>query len=131
MTVVTRRSMKAIKITSGRVSVKAELNDSPTSAEIWKVLPLNCSANRWGDEIYFGIPVKMEEEPSAKADVNIGDLAYWAPGNAFCIFFGPTPASNTDKPRAASPVNLIGKISDDASLFRSIKSGSEITIERL
>ena len=123
--------MKAIKITSGKVSVKAGLNDSPTSEEIWKVLPLNCSANRWGDEIYFGIPVKMKEEPSAKADVNVGDLAYWAPGNAFCIFFGPTPASNTDKPRAASPVNLIGKISDDASLFRSIKSGSKITIERL
>jgi uncharacterized protein len=123
--------VKAIKIISGDIIVKAELNNSPTAEAIWEALPINSSSNRWGDEIYFGIPLKMEEEPTAKAEVKVGDLAYWAPGNAFCIFFGPTPASHNEQPRAASPVNLIGKVIDDAAQFRNVKSGSKITIDRV
>ena len=122
--------MKAIKIISGNISVNAELNDSATAKAIWEALPISCNGNRWGDEIYFGIPVKMDEEPSAKADVNVGDLAYWAPGNAFCIFFGPTPVSHNEQPRAASPVNLIGKVIENPDQFRNVKSNSKITIKR-
>lgn len=122
--------MKTIKIITDKVSATAELNESLTSKEIWEALPLKCNANRWGDEIYFAIPVKMEEDPSAQSDVMVGDLAYWAPGNAFCIFFGPTPASLNEQPRAASPVNLIGRIVGDATQFRNVKNGSKILIER-
>ena len=123
--------MKTIKIITDKVTATAELNESETAKAIWDALPLKCNANRWGDEIYFAIPVKMKEDASAKADVEVGDLAYWAPGNAFCIFWGPTPASHNEQPRAASPVNLIGRIVGDATKFRSVKSGSQILVERV
>ena len=86
--------MKTISITAGKVSLRAELNEGPTAEKIWEALPIEAKANTWGDEIYFGIPVRAEEEPGAKEDVEVGQLGYWPPGNAFCIFFGPTPASS-------------------------------------
>ncbi len=54
----------------------------------------------WGDEIYFAIPVSLKED-GPRATVEVGDLGYWPPGRAFCIFFGPTPASRGDEVRAA------------------------------
>ena len=93
------------------------------------MLPLEAEANVWGDEIYFDIPVRMQEDPEARADVEIGTLAYWPPGNAFCIFYGPTPASVDDKPRAYSPVNIVGHVSGDVALLRSVRNGANIRIE--
>lgn len=121
---------KKIKISGGGLEMPAELNDSKTAEAIWKALPIKASANTWGDEIYFSIPVKCEEE-NPRAVVNMGELGYWLPGNAFCIFFGKTPASQGDEIRPASPVNIIGKVSGDAREFKKVKSGSEITIEAL
>ena len=94
----------SIRITAGDVSVAAELDESPTAAAILDSLPIEASGSRWGEEIYFSIPVKEKSTPDARADMEVGELAYWPPGNAFCIFFGPTPASDGDEPRAASPV---------------------------
>src|SRR6476646_2918964 len=96
-----------IRITAGPVSATAALNDSATAQAIWKALPIEASGSTWGDEIYFGIPVQQDEE-DAKAIVEVGDLGYWPPGSAFCIFFGPTPASRGDEVRPASPVNVVG-----------------------
>jgi hypothetical protein len=72
----------------------------------------------------------MEREPDARADVDIGDLAYWPAGAAFCIFFGPTPVSRDAKPRAYSPVNVFGRILGDASVFNSITDGKQIRVIR-
>jgi hypothetical protein len=122
--------MKSINITAGDVSLPAELNDNPTAQRIWDSLPVEGRANVWGDEIYFGIPVKADEEPDARAEVEVGELGYWPPGNAFCIFFGPTPASIDERPRAASPVNILGRVLGDAALFRSVQGGTPVKIER-
>lgn len=122
--------MKSINITAGDVSLPAELNDNPTAQRIWDSLPVEGRANVWGDEIYFGIPVKADEEPDARAEVEVGELGYWPPGNAFCIFFGPTPASIDERPRAASPVNILGRVLGDAALFRSVQGGTLVKIER-
>jgi hypothetical protein len=122
--------MKTIRITAGKVSLIAELNDGPTAAKLWDALPIQGTANTWGDEIYFGIPVRAEEEASASADVEVGDLGYWPPGHAFCIFFGPTPASRSEKPRAASPVNLVGRVVGDASSLRNVQDGEKVRIEQ-
>lgn len=119
---------KKIKIRAGEVEMEAELNDSKTGEAIWKCLPIKASANTWGDEIYFSIPVKCQEE-NPKALVNMGELGYWPPGEAFCIFFGKTPASQGDEIRPASPVNIIGKVSGDVREFKKVKSGSQITME--
>ena len=122
--------MNRITITAGGVSLPAELDDNPTSQRIWDALPIEGRANVWGDEIYFGIPVKADEEPDARAEVEVGELCYWPPGNAFCIFFGPTPASIDERPRAASPVNILGRVLGDATSFRGVRGGTLVKIER-
>ena len=122
--------MKQIMITAGDISMPAELNDSPTARKIWVALPIEGRANTWGDEIYFEIPIVAEEEPDARADVEVGTLGYWPPGHAFCIFFGPTPASAGAEPRAASPVNIVGRVMGDATRFRAVRAGSPVRIER-
>ena len=49
-----------IKITSGNLSVIAELKNTPTAKAIYNVLHIEGSANRWGDEIYFVIQLLSE-----------------------------------------------------------------------
>ncbi len=122
---------KSIRITSGDVSVEAELNDKPTARAVWGALPIEARAMTWGDEVYFGIPVDADLEPDARAEMAVGELGYWPPGNAFCIFFGPTPASNGDAPVAASPVNVLGRVIGDATMFRAVRAGDKIRIEVL
>ena len=111
--------------------VEAELQDTPTGKAIYEVLPFEEKVNRWGDEIYFGVPVQSPLESSAKADVDEGDLAYWPTMPAFCIFFGPTPVSSGKRPRAASPVNVFGRIVDlDQDKLREIADGERVSVDR-
>ena len=122
--------MRNIRITAGGVSADGELNDSKTADAIWDALPISARASTWGDEIYFSIPVKADEE-NGRATVDMGDLGYWPPGSAFCIFFGPTPASQSpDEIRPASPVNVFGKVRGDAKVFKRVRSGETVTIDK-
>ena len=121
---------KKIKIITGELKVEAELNDSKTAQMIWDALPIESNNNLWGEEIYFSIPVKAGQEEGAREVVSAGELGYWPPGHAFCIFFGPTPASRGDEIRAASAVNIIGKVSSDPKLFRKAKNSTKITVEK-
>ena len=120
-----------IKINVGEVSLKATLNDSLTASRIWEALPLQGNANCWGDEIYFSIPVKLEEADDARQDMEVGELAYWPSGSALCIFFGPTPVSTDDTPRAYSNVNPFGRIDEDPAPLLKVQSGDEVTVERV
>jgi hypothetical protein len=121
--------MKTIRIRAGDVDMLAELNETRTANVIWEALPLSASANTWGDEVYFAIPVKLGEE-DAQAVVSLGDLGYWPTGSAFCIFFGPTPVSRGDEIRPASPVNVFGRLAGDPAVFKSVPDGETVTIER-
>ena len=121
---------KKIRILIGDLKVEAELNESKTAQLIWEALPIEAKANLWGQEIYFSIPVKTGLEKGAKEVVSAGNLGYWPTGHAFCIFFGPTPASRGDEIRAASAVNVIGKVPSDPKAFRKAKDGEKITLER-
>ena len=124
---------KRIKIiTEATGEVLAELleeKNPKTVREIWNNLPFKARANTWGDEIYFSIPVHLDLENSQEV-VELGDLGYWPPGHAFCIFFGRTPASMGDEIRPASPVNVFGKILGDPKVFRKVKSGDTVTVDR-
>ena len=120
---------KKITITVKDVKMSAELNDSETAQKIWDTLPIEGRVNTWGDEIYFSISVNVGLE-NAKAVVSEGDLGYWPPGNAFCIFFGLTPASQGDEIRPASPVNVFGKIIGNPKVFKKVSSGAKIIIEK-
>lgn len=124
------REIKIVSTSIGTVKAEIDEDRNPKTAKaIWEALPITGKANRWGDEIYFGIPVEIEEETSQQV-VEIGELGYWPPGNAFCIFFGKTPVSVEDEPRAYSPVNVFGKVVGDSNIFKNVRSGEEISIEK-
>lgn len=118
-----------IKIVSGDVSAVAELKNTQTANEIYDALPIEASANRWGDEIYFPIPLNVDAEQGAKEVVDAGDVAYWPEGSCFCIFWGKTPASKGNEIRAASKVNIFGKVMGDAKIFGKVKNGDLIVLE--
>src|SRR4030042_4989506 len=115
------RMEKKIPSLVSELKVEAELNESNTARMIWEALPIEAKANLWGDEIYFSIPVKTGQEKGAREVVSSGELGYWPPGHAFCIFFGPTPASRGDEIRAASAVNIMGKVLFAPKVFRKDK----------
>ncbi len=116
-----------IRITAGTIEIEAELNNTRTAQQIWEALPIKGSANLWGDEIYFSIPLGLQLEAGQEV-VNVGDLGYWPDGNAFCIFFGATPVSQGDEIRPASPVTVFGKVIGDATTFRKVARGTKITV---
>jgi hypothetical protein len=120
---------KKIKISAGAVEATAELNGTKTAQAIWKAVPIKSRANLWGDEIYFSIPLDLKLEAGQEV-VNIGDLGYWPDGNAFCIFFGPTPVSQGDEIRPASPVTVFGKVIGDATVFKKVAAKTKITVRR-
>ena len=119
---------KTIRITAGEVETTAELNDTSTAQAIWEAMPVTGRVSLWGDEVYFSIPVELKLE-AGKEVVNIGDLGYWPDGNAFCIFFGPTPVSQRDEIRPASPVTVFGKVIGDARIFKKVAARTKITIK--
>ena len=118
-----------ISIQAGSVQMDAVLNDTAAARQIWEALPINASANTWGDEIYFGIPVDSELEAGREV-VEFGDLGYWPPGHAFCIFFGPTPASQGDEIRPASAVTVIGQVQGDVTAFKQVTGGTLVVLEK-
>ena len=119
-----------IKITAGDVEVGAELNDSDTAKMVIAALPIRARGNRWGEEIYFAIPVKTGLEAGGRDVLEKGELGYWPAGKAFCMFFGPTPASKGDKIHAASAVNIIGRMDGDLTGLSGVASGAEVSIEK-
>jgi len=110
---------KEIRIKTGNLEMTATLNESETAKKLIEVLPCEGKANRWGKEVYFSIPLKMAEE-NPQADVPSGTIAYWPPGNAFCIFFGQKPYS---------PVNLLGKLDGNENEFDGVKDGDPVRLE--
>lgn len=120
---------RRIKVTVGDVEVYGELNETETADLIWKGLPIESRINTWGDEIYFSIPIQAELEDSAREVVELGAMGYWPPGNAFCIFFGPTPNSRGDEIRPASAVNVFGKVVGDPKVLKTVRTGVSVRIE--
>lgn len=117
-----------IRIRAGEVVVEAELDESETARAILGALPLEGDGNRWGEEIYFRIPVEHGPE-NATSDVDVGDIGYWPPGKALAIFFGPTPMSDGPRPVPASDVNPVGRILGDATVLTEVPDGARVTVE--
>lgn len=123
--------MKQIRISTENYHWEAELYKTQTAEIIWDSLPFKGTASIWGKEIYFTIPVEIPQEGSAKEIVNIGELGYWQTGNAFCIFFGRTPASSGDEPQAYSPVNVFGIIKNNIAELKKVVGGEQVKVEKL
>ena len=106
----------------GQIKAKLLVNKNPmTCKAIWEKLPFELHLARWGEELYGEIPIVLEKENS-QVDCEVGDVGYWPDGKGFCIFFGPTPVSKTEKPKAASPVNIFAKIEEDLKVFKQFSS---------
>jgi len=118
-----------ITLKAGDHTLAGVLNDSETAQALVKRLPLKFSLSRWGEEYYGGIgkSLGVPEATEARDLMRVGELAFWIPGNAFCIFFGPTPASTGQEPRAASNVNPVGQLEGEyLNVLR--KPGGTITM---
>ena len=122
--------MRKIVITVEGITLAATLNETPTATKVWEALPIQAEASIWGDEVYFEIPVDAAQAPDARALVDVGTLAYWPVGKAFCIFFGPTPVSTGSRPQAYSPVNILGEVVDDATQLRGVHHGASVRIAK-
>ena len=120
---------RVIRITAGSVSAEATLDDGKTADAIWTALPIEAEAQTWGDEIYFDVGIKIGAE-KPRETVALGDLGYWPPGSAFCIFFGPTPASRGAEIRPASAVNVFGRVIGDPTVFKKVRAGTRVTLGR-
>jgi hypothetical protein len=121
--------VRRIEITAGQITVEAELNETQTAAAVWGGLPIEGMANTWGDEIYFSTPIVLGLEAGQEV-VERGDLGYWPPGKAICLFFGPTPASRGDEIRPASPVTIFGRVVGDADVLKMVRDGSQVKLVR-
>jgi MOSC domain-containing protein YiiM len=120
---------RVVIITSKSVSQKAELNNSPTADIVHNALPLSSVVRRWGDEVYFEIPVSVILQDPREL-VQKGDIAYWNEGRCLCIFFGQTPISKKGEIRPASAVDIIGRLLGDPKEFSSVSDGNPITVTR-
>ena len=120
-----------IKITVGDLRVEGELDNTTTGQKVAEALPIRASFSTWGDEIYFTIPVEADLDETACEEVDLGDLGYWPTGNAFCIFFGPTPMSTGTKIIPASAVNIIGRVKKDAEKLKKVMQENIIRLEIL
>jgi hypothetical protein len=124
--------MRKIKFIIEDKQITAEFIDKnpKTANAVWDALPIQSRVNTWGDEIYFGTTVKIDEENSQEK-VEIGDVAYWSEGKCICIFFGKTPASDNESPKAYSPVNVFAKITSNLSVLKNVVPGSVVRVEKL
>jgi hypothetical protein len=118
-----------IRIRVGQLTMEARLHDTPIAQKIARALPIHASFNTWGDEIYFVIPVTSELDENASEVVELGDLGFWPPGKAFCIFFGQTPMSRPGEIRPASAVNIVGKVIGDATQFKQVMHERQVILE--
>jgi len=121
--------IRRIEIVAGGVTVDAGLNETQTAQAVWDGLPIEGAANTWGDEIYFSTPIALELEAGQEV-VEMGDLGYWPPGKALCLFFGPTPASRGDEIRPASSVTVFGRVVGDATVLKAVEDGARVTVRR-
>jgi hypothetical protein len=122
---------RQLEISAGDVIVTAVLNDSDTADELWAALPITARAQTWGDEIYFSIPVSVEEAADSQETVEMGAVAFWPPGSALCLFWGPTPMSAPGEIRPASAVNVMGLIDGDPTVLGGVADGTEVVVARM
>lgn len=121
--------MSDLVIESKDVSIELELNSTKTAERILKILPLQQTIRKWGKEMIIETPLNLPLENATKK-IEVGDVTYWPQGDSICIFFGPTPMSETEKPVPASNVNVIGKVKSSIEKLEEIEEGVKVTLKK-
>ena len=120
-----------IVIRWGEESVTAALKDTPTTAALLAALPCESSANTWGEEVYFSVPIACALETDARQVVDPGTVCFWVEGRSLALPYGPTPVSKGNECRLVSKVNVLGRIEGNALALASIRDGDRIRVERV
>jgi len=113
---------------SGGVAVVCKLIDDPELEKLAEKSPFSSEAERWGDEVYFRLPVKLRLR-GERTLMEVGEVAYWPEGNSLCLFFGPTPASKDDRPMAYSDVKPLGRVVEGLQSLKRVRDGEEVRVE--
>jgi hypothetical protein len=115
----------------GNVTLEAEALGTPTAEKILAFLPLETTVQTWGNEVYFGIGVDIAPEGDARDVIQVGEIAYWPPGDAIAIGFGHTPVSHGDEIRLASPGNVWARALNDVRTLKSVRTGARVSVSRI
>jgi hypothetical protein len=121
--------MKHIKIIAGGVTLRATLHDTPTADRIYEALPLESTAQTWGDEVYFAVPVSAPLEADAREVMEPGEIAFWVEGQSIAIGFGRTPVSGGDEIRLAAPCHVWARALDDVKALDAVEPGDAVRVE--
>ncbi len=124
-------SERVIRIEAHGVRLYAVLDATPTADAVWDALPLLGAAQLWGEEVYFDVPLRLPLETEARAEVAVGEIGYWPQGPDVALFFGATPASRGTSPVAASPINVFGRITGDATRLARVRPGGRVRLTRV
>ena len=121
-----------LRIDIGQRRVEVELFEHQTARHLWEAAPLASTAQTWGDEVYFSLHLELPlEEDFVREQVEAGDVGWWPPGRALCLFFGPTPISPPGEIRPASAVVLVGRLLGNPRTLRAVEEGDPVRVERV
>ena len=120
-----------IRISWPQNELAATLRDTPTVKKLLAALPCESSAQTWGDEVYFSVPVNSALEKDARQVVEPGTVCFWVEGQSLALPFGPTPVSEGDECRLVARVNILGKIDVDAKKLKTVKAGDRVRVEKI
>ena len=120
-----------LRITAGKLTLEAELRDTPTTRALAEALPFEASAQAWGEEVYFTTPVSAKLEADAKQVVDPGTVCFWTEGDALALPYGRTPISTDERPKLAARCNVLGRLAGDARALAAIKAGQKMRVEKI
>jgi hypothetical protein len=123
--------MKRMQLSLGRIRMEIDLLDTATAERVWEAAPFEALVNTWGDEVYFRTPAVSPLEADARTVVQMGEIAYWPPGQAIAIGFGPTPISVGDEIRLASAANIFATCPMDLAVLKTVTDGLLVRVSRL
>ena len=123
--------MARIRIAWRSGEVTANLRATLAAQDLLAALPCESTANTWGDEVYFSLPVTVKLEADAQQVVDAGTVCFWVEGSSLALPFGPTPVSKSGECRLVTRCNVLGMIEGDARRLKSVRDGEAIRVELL
>ena len=122
--------MRRLRLEFETASLDIVLRDTPTADAVLAATPFTARTQTWGDEVYFEAPLTAPSEPDARDVVDAGQIAFWLPGSCIAIGYGPTPVSQGNEIRLASPCNIFADADGDVQKLAAVRPGSKVRVTR-